>query len=340
MNYQNAEFHNVEELIEDQNYGGFRILRIPQSTLYKLNPGAQKTAFFSCGCELRFNLHSEEAIIYLRRDPCGPDIMPYGITEIWQGDYQGRYQMSPQPVGQEKTAIRVRKMKTDDIKLLQNQKVELFDPDLYRVFIPYDWGHAIYGIEGDISLPEKGQTPDKTLLCYGSSITHGGGVTVPTANYAFRLAGKLGMDLRNLGLAGSAWMDEAMADYICQQDWAAATLELGINVVKWPLDEFEKKARIFINKIAAAHPDRPVYCISLFTSIEDFKQKEHVQGMRKAIQKIVEELDSPMFYYIDGEKCLTNLTGLASDAIHPSNTGMDEITQYLYRHIAAQHPLK
>jgi hypothetical protein len=333
MNFQNAEFHNVEELIEDQEHGGLRILRIPQSLLEKLNPIAQRTAYFSCGCELRFNLYSEEATIYLRRDPCGPDLMPFGITEIWQGDYQGRYQISPQPVGQEKTAIRVKKMKTDEIRLLQNQSHELFDPDLYRVFIPYDWGHAIYGIEGDISLPRKNQVPGKTLLSYGSSITHGGGVTVPTSGYAFRLATKLGMDLRNLGLAGAAWMDEAMADYICEQDWSMATLELGINVVNWSLDEFEKKARSFITKIVSVHPDRPIYCISLFSSIEDFRKKEHVQGMRKAIFKIAEELDSPMLYYINGEKCLTNLTGLSSDTTHPSNAGMEEITQYLYRYI-------
>lgn len=73
------------------------------------------------------------------------------------------------------------------------------------------------------------------MLSYGSSITHGGGVSVPTSGYAFRLARKLGMDLRNLGLAGAAWMDEAMADYICEQKWDMATLELGINVVKWPI---------------------------------------------------------------------------------------------------------
>lgn len=44
MNYQNAEFHNVEELIEDQEHGGFRILRIPQPVLEKLNPIVQRTA--------------------------------------------------------------------------------------------------------------------------------------------------------------------------------------------------------------------------------------------------------------------------------------------------------
>ncbi len=334
MIFQNAELHNVKELVEDKKNGGFRLARVPQAVIEKLNPNAQNSAFYSCGCELRFNLHSDEAIIYLRRDLCGSDIMPYGMVEIWQGDYQGRYQISPQPVGQEKTAIRVRKMNMKDIILLDNRKHELFDPNLYRVFIPYDWGNVIYGIEGDISLPEKNQMPEKTLLCYGSSITHGGSSTVPTSSYAFRLAKKLGMDLKNFGFAGAAWMDEAIADYICeQQDWSVATLELGINVTNWPLEEFEKKARIFITRIATAHPDKPIFCISPFTSIEDFKKKEHMQKMRELLHNIVEELNFPMLYYIDGQACLHNLTGLTSDALHPSNAGMEEIAQNLYLQI-------
>ncbi len=333
MIFQNAEFHNVAELIEDTEQGGYRILRIPKDLVGKLNQNAQGSAYFTCGCELRFNLNSEEAVIYLRRDKGSPDIMPYGIAEVWQGDHQGRYQLSPQPVGQDKTAIRIRKQKDEDLLLLSEQEHPLFDPKLYRVFIPYDWGHAIYGIEGDISLPEKAQVPKKTLLCYGSSITHGGGVSAPTASYAHLLSTKLSMDLRNLGMAGAAHMDEAMADYICQEAWDMATLELGINVLHWDLNEFEKKARHFITKIAQTHPDKPIFCISLFTSCADLNKTEQVKEMRNIIKQLVTELSLPKLHYIDGSKCLTSLNGLSSDALHPSNIGMAEIAEKLYQEI-------
>lgn len=331
MIYQNADFHNVDELIEDTIQGGYRISRIPMSFIERLNANAQNSAFYTCGCELRFNLHSDEAVIYLRRDS-GKDVMSYGITEVWQGDYQGRYQLSPQPVGQTKTAIHVRRMDTKELKTLNNQ-LEIFDPDLYRVFIPYDWGHAIYGIEGNISLPMKHQVPDKTLICYGSSITHGGGASVPTGGYAFRLACKLGMDLRNLGMAGAAQMDDAMAEYIGNQNWDMAALELGINVLHWTLEEFEEKARSFIQKIASTHPDKPIYCISMFTSNADYNQPEHVRGMRTIVKGIVDEINLPNLYYIDGSKCLSTLNGLSSDALHPSNVGLEYISEYLYQQI-------
>ncbi len=333
MVFKNTEFHNVEELIEEKDKGGYRIARLPKSLITKLNPLAQNSAYYTCGCELRFNLHSDEAIIYLRRDPCNPDIMPYGMVEVWQGDYQGRYQISPQPVGQDKTAIHVKNMNPKEISLLHNKEQQLFDPILYRVFIPYDWGHVICGIEGDISLPKSYQVPKKTLLSYGSSITHGAGSSMPTSGYAFCLARKLGMDLRNLGMAGAAHMDEAMAEYIAKQKWDIAILELGINVTDWTMKAFEEKARNFIHTIASAHPDRPIYCISMFTSYADFIIPEQIQGMRKVLHLIVEELKLPLLHYVDGSKCLPDLTGLTSDALHPSNAGMASIAEYLYQQI-------
>lgn len=333
MIFQNADFHNVEELLKKNDKNEYRISRFPTSLITQLNPVAQNSAYYTCGCELRFNLHSEEAVIYLRRDECNPDIMPYGIVEIWQGDYQGRYQMSPQPVGQNKTAIRVKKMDPKEVVLLNNKEQELFDPILYRVFIPYDWGHSIYAIEGDISLPKYYQIPKKKLLCYGSSITQGCGATVPTGSYAYRLASKLKMDLRNLGMAGAAHLDEAMADYIANQKWDIATLELGINIVDWSIEKFEEKARNFIHKIASSHPEQPIYCISMFTSYADFQHKERMYSMRSTLQQIVKELKSPFIHYVDGSKCLSALTDLTSDAIHPSNFGMESIAEYLYHQI-------
>jgi hypothetical protein len=334
MRYLNAELHNVVDLVEAED-GGYRLLRLPRALADSLNPNAKRSVYYSCGCEIRFNLHSEEAVIYLRRDECGKDIMPHGIAEVWQGDYQGRYQLSPQAVGQEVTAIRVRKLGTQELKPLAGQRKDLFDPELFRVFVPYDWGTSIHGIEGKISPPRKDQVPQNTLLCYGSSITHGGGASVPTGSYAFRLAARLGMDLRNLGLAGAAWMDEEMADYICEQEWSILTLELGINVLHWSLEEFEARCRSFVSKIALRHKDRPIYCISPFLCGEDFKRPDHLQGMRGIIKRLVEELSMEKLHYIDGSSCLTDLSGLSSDGLHPANKGMEEIADQLYQCISS-----
>lgn len=335
MRYQNAELHNIADLEKDEA-GGYRLLRLPRELIHRLNPNAKRSVYYSCGCEIRFNLLSDEAVIWLSRDTCSKDIMPNGVAEVWQGDHQGRYQLSPQVVGQDKTAIRIRKLGTQELKYFDGHRKELFHPELYRVFVPYDWGTSIHGIEGEITPPRKDQLPEKTLLCYGSSITHGGGASVPTGGYAFRLARKLGMDLRNLGLAGAAWMDEVMAEYICEQTWSILTLEMGINVLHWTLEEFEEKVRSFVGIIVKHHPDKPIFCISPFTSNEDMKRREQVQGMRGIIQRIVDESGLRSLHYIDGSTCLTELSGLSSDGIHPSNTGMEEIAQKLYETIKTE----
>lgn len=59
-------------------------------------------------------------------------------------------------------------------------------------------------------------------------------------------------------------------------------------------------------------------------------------SMRKVIQKIVDDLAMPKLIYIDGETCLTDLSGLTSDGLHPSNSGMEEIAHNLYQQIVME----
>jgi lysophospholipase L1-like esterase len=332
MEYSNTLLHNVSELIKDEADGGFRLMRLPSRVVSRLNPNGKNSALYTCGCEIRFNLHSERAVILLRRDRNGTDTMPYGIAEVWQGDFQGRYQLSPQVVGQDITAVTVRHMQPEKGARINGR---LFDPDLYRVFVPYDWGTFIHGIEGEVSLPEKGQLPGETLLCYGSSITHGGGAAVPTGGFALKLASRLGMDLANLGLAGAAWMDDAMADYINTLKWSMAVLELGINITGWSIARFSERAEKFIKTIAEANPGKPIFCVSPFYSYFDYIKKEHMEGMRGALRLTVEKLNMPLLYYIDGSKCLDYPRGLSSDLLHPSDRGMTQISEELYSGISA-----
>lgn len=334
MEYCNTMLHNVSELMEDEENGGYRLLRLPRSVISRLNPNAQKSALYTCGCEIRFNLHSDKAVILLRRDKKGYDTMPNGFAEVWQGDFQGRYQLSPQVVGQDITTVTIRRMKPEGGGACVSSG-GLFDPELYRVFVPYDWGTVIHGIEGEVSPPGKEQLPEKTLLCYGSSITHGGGAAVPSGGFALKLAGRLGMDLMNLGLAGAAWMDEAMADYINSLRWSMAVLELGINITHWSISEFRERSEGFIKSIAKANPDKPIFCISPFYSYFDCIKKEHMEGMRQALRLTVEGLNIPELYYIDGGGCLTYPWGLSSDMLHPSDNGMTQISDKLYTRIAA-----
>ena len=66
------------------------------------------------------------------------------------------------------------------LKLMHNKLDYSWDSEVIRII--FDKGtFKIFDISGDIEVPEKNQYPDKTLLCYGSSITHGSNAFSPTA---------------------------------------------------------------------------------------------------------------------------------------------------------------
>lgn len=70
---------------------------------------------------------------------------------------------------------------------------------------------------GDIAPPVKAQTPSKTLLCYGSSITHSSNSIDASHTWASLIAHSLNMDLRNLGMAGSCAIEPEVINYIASE---------------------------------------------------------------------------------------------------------------------------
>jgi len=77
--------------------------------------------------------------------------------------------------------------------------------------------YRIIGVEGDVRPPKKSETPRKTLLTYGSSITHGSNSLAAPNNWTSLVAHHLNTDLRNLGFAGSCCMEPEMIEYIASE---------------------------------------------------------------------------------------------------------------------------
>lgn len=231
MIYANAELHNVRAMLPLEGENGFRLSRYPEELLHKLNPGAQNAAFFPCGCEVRFNLLGPEARVILRR-PVLSVGNPYGIAEVWFGSFPGPWPFNPYGIGREPTAIPIQMPEEiDQLETLTREHNLPFDPRLVRVFLPHENDLYLIGIEGEIAPPRPEQSPARRLLSYGSSITHGGNAVHPSQSYAFQTAERLGLDLVNLGLSGSAQMEPELAGFIAGLDWDIATLEMGINVL-------------------------------------------------------------------------------------------------------------
>lgn len=124
----------------------------------------------------------------------------------------------------------------DRLKVMAERIGDSWDPEVIRVI--FDRGYfKIYDIVGDIEPPKEEQCPAKTMLSYGSSITHGSNSIDMSHSWVSIVAHNLNMDARNLGMAGSCAMEPEMVDYIASEGekgrWDIATLELGINVLGW-----------------------------------------------------------------------------------------------------------
>lgn len=322
MKYANVELHNVCDVVEEPGIAGFNTLRLPTNILDQINVNARKMVTHGSGCEIRGMLpEGGQARITLQT--LDNNVVP-PIVSVYHGAFSGQ----AVSIGREPMTITVSYPRNMDLMLRAGDKCALsFDPRLVRVCLPPIHPVRIISIEGDLTYPAPQSGPAKTLLCYGSSITHGAHAIPPLGTYAAQCARLLGYDLINLGVGGSAQMDDAIAQHIASRtDWHTATFEMGINVRQWPLDKFHAAVAHFVSTIASAHPDKHLFCIDLFTNDDDFRdQPKFAIGFRDAVKQIAGKFNSPRVHYVDGRDILRDPGGLQVDMVHPNDNGMFEM---------------
>lgn len=121
---------------------------------------------------------------------------------------------------------------------------------------------------GEIEPPKKEQVPPKTLLAYGSSITHGSNALDQSHTWAALLARDLKMDLRNLGMEGSCAMEPERVDFLARMgedgEWHAAILELEVNVAAFDNDFIIERMTNTLKQIAGRNLDKKYMLYRLF----------------------------------------------------------------------------
>ncbi|MCY3773705.1 MAG: GDSL-type esterase/lipase family protein [Gemmatimonadetes bacterium] len=316
-----AELHNVHELLDDPGGTGSICCRVPNDLRVTLNESAKNNALQASGCEIRFNLEGQRAVITLQ-SPEGPT-----LAEVYQGDYFSALHI----VDAAPTRIVVERPDTEPVMRRVAPSDARFDTGLSRVVLPWRPSVRLISIEGETSLPRPDQAPKTRYLAYGSSITHGSTAVRPTGTYPARTAEILGTDLFNLGFGGGAHMEAGMADYIAgRDDWDIATLEMGINVVQsFDVDEFHRRVEYFVTAIADAHPDDWIFCIDIFPCLYDFMGVEKCKTFRSIVAERVSQLNRPKLVHIPGDAMLRSNNGLTVDLVHPAPGGFEEMARNL-----------
>lgn len=193
-----------------------------------------------------------------------------------------------------------------------------WSPEVVRII--FDRGsYQIIDIEGELEPPQKEQTPDKTIMAYGSSITHGSNAIDASHAWTAVLAHNLNMDVRNLGMAGNCRMEPEMMDYIAregeEEKWDIATLELGINVLGWEEQKINERVENAIGQVASRNPQKPVFVISPMYCHDDFYNGNDAAKWRRLIENNVNKLNLSNVKYINGLDLLGDMSLLCTEIL-------------------------
>ena len=323
--YENIEVHNAAELLPGES-GGAIWLRYPSSVCKTFErDGARIQAGNSTGVELRFIMKSDVVEIKLRSKG-------NGRFHIFRGGLQGGWYDQGKITSADGTVIRIERKEQETIDRVHKDFALPWDPSLIRIV--FDGGRfEILDVVGEIAAPAAGQTPEKTILFYGSSITHGSNSLSATNNWTSWVAHGLSMDFLNKGLAGSCCMEDETVSYLgalgCEGAWDVAVLELGINVLSYDADLRRARVENTLLKIAAENPEKPVFVISPFYSNEDYVGGERAAAWRETIRSVVEERAYQNVTYVPGDSILGGMDLISSDCVHPSAYGVAQIADRL-----------
>ena len=334
MQFQNLEIYNAAELVNNPD-GSISWRRVPKAVYDAMDSDqGRRQASGSTGVELRFVLKGESATI--RMSNFSGSTEAFNSFHVYYGGIQGGWMDHEvnKYVGGTPTDFVIHRPEYPD-RLKKMTEFSGYDWDSEVVRIIFDRGsYKLYGISGEVEPPKPCQTPRKTLLAYGSSITHGSNSIDMSHSWVSLLAHNLNMDARNLGMAGSCAMEPEMAEYIAaegeQGKWDVAVLELGINVLAWEPEKIQCRVENILRQVAGRNPEKPVVVISPFYYCrEDFEDCKHGQKWRTAISQIVEKLNYSNVTYCNGLELLPDMSGISADQVHPNIYGVQQIAQRL-----------
>lgn len=326
MLFRGIELHNVRELVYNEESGGYKMSRMPMRVAEHMSANT----FADSGVELRFVPISDEVRIKIKKSGEGVSrvVIFYGsIQSGWQNLYKAIYD--------EPTEIVIpRTPRLDTLREITRQNGFPYSPEVVRVVLQ-NAAYEIYDVIGECTPPTPDMLPKKKYLAYGSSITHGSLAVIQQNTYVFRVGEHFCADPLNFGFAGNALLEPEVADYIADEcEFDFATVEMGINLLnKIEVDEFEKRVRYFVKRIATAHPKSKIFCTDIFFMSTDILSLDNPETkanrFRRTVREVLSDLNLPNVIYLPGLSIMNGSRYLSEDTTHPNSRGVEEISRNL-----------
>ncbi|WP_040836958.1 GDSL-type esterase/lipase family protein [Nocardia brevicatena] len=136
-----------------------------------------------------------------------------------------------------------------------------------EIWLPYNETTELVALRADAEIEPVVDTDRRVWLHHGSSISQGSNAAGPSSTWPAVAAGLDGVELINLGLAGSALLDPFTARTIRDTPADLIGLEMGINLVNsdvMRLRAFTPAVHGFLDTIREGHPTAPLLVVSPF----------------------------------------------------------------------------
>ena len=332
MIFKNIELFNVTELRPDANGVGFEFCRLPASLDEHLSSGGVRMNHEATGIELRFVMKGDAITLRLVSVPAAEGrAVEAHYVNVYFGNILGGWmdqEVNRIVYGTPTDIVIKRPAAMASYKKISAQYGFPYDPEVLRVILEPGM-YRLLDVIGECEPPAEAQLPKRRYLAYGSSITHGSLALNPAYYYPTKIGEYFGAETRNLGYAGSACVEPQMADELAKLPFDFATVEMGINVLSMETEEFDRRVRYMIRRLAETHPDAEIFCISPFYCDADWRGSEKPNEFRRVIAEAVAAYGSPCVHAIDGLSCLDGAHGLSGDLVHPSPRGVACIAENL-----------
>ena len=317
MIWNNVELFNVSE-IKEQEDGSLTVYRFTSKAREAFADGMRDYAVgvgeMTTGCEIRFVGEGADISLHCTNDN--------GSVEIYRGDFFVRRETIAQ--NSDHTVVLRSDLGTDrhNVSWYKGK----YSTDVWRVVFGHEGRLQINSIKpiSDIRPPMASELPEKSVIAYGSSITHSACSVAFTNSYVYTLGRCLGAQMLCKGMGGSCFAQKDVVDYVADQPTDAALLELGINMIDTPIDvfEFERRAEYAVQRVLAS--GKKVILISNFTSHHNFSSGEYHEKNEQFVNKleeIYERNKCDRLFYIKGRDIVNELSYLTADILHPAPYG-------------------
>ncbi|MBO5453691.1 MAG: hypothetical protein J6A69_06970 [Clostridia bacterium] len=324
-------FFNAQEVVETKI--GYKIYRFDRETLSHINSNENGSGNwigrYSCGTEIRFYSDSNIVTVTLL-----PEISDGNLC-VYLGNYfVGRYELK---AGEYKTLFLKRP------EMFDNINADFFDGNTFDNHVwrlcPHNCLITLCDIDnttGVIRPPKKSEMPSKTMLAYGSSITHGSGALSNPYCYIENVGRLLGLNILNKGMGGSCFCEKEVVDMLLKNDFDYAYLECGVNMyMRVEPEEFRKRFTYLVAEISKKTV--PVFITTAYRFstyyFNDENKLNRINEYNQIIREVFDKYKKDNWKLLDGMKILNDTTYLTVDGIHPSTEGHFQMAYNIVREI-------